>query len=228
MRRKLAEPTAIYWIVDIRPETIAAGWLQGLPFYVGKTMRKPSKRLAEHLLFARRGDAGITYDRIRDCGEHVRFVVMETVPPENNWVLREQYWVVLTGQVIFPLKLTNITIGGQGAPGMVASLATRAKNRAANLGKKLSPETCARMSASRMGRTVSLETRAKISDAQKGNKPSPQTIEAIIKANQGRKHTAQARANMSASHRREQLPETRVKISATHARRREANAHPTA
>jgi hypothetical protein len=64
----MPRPTSIYWLIDVRPETIAAGWLQGLPFYAGKTDREPEKRLREH-----QGDDVLPSPkslRILECGEH--------------------------------------------------------------------------------------------------------------------------------------------------------------
>jgi len=90
-----------------------------------------------------------------------------------------------------------------------ASIETREKIRASKLGKKRSPEFCAKMSiiaTSRTDRHHSKETKAKISASNKGKhqdrlgvKSSAETRNKISKANKGRKLTDEHRANISAS-----------------------------
>ena len=100
--------------------------------------------------------------------------------------------------------------------GAVVTEESRAKMSAALignqhlLGHKHTDETRAKMSASHMGLTVSEETREKTSQRMMGNKywagrkHSEETIEKMREAAKNRpkgyKHTAQARANMGASH----------------------------
>lgn len=78
----------------------------------------------------------------------------------------------------------NVTNGGDGALGRIVSEETRAKQRAAKIGKPLSDEHIAKIRANaekRRGIPISEETKRKIRKANKGKKPSPQTFTALIK-----------------------------------------------
>lgn len=74
--------------------------------------------------------------------------------------------------------LVNMTDGGEGASGLVMSDEAREKigevARRANSGRKQTPESRARKSASLKGRQATAETRAKLSAAQTGKKRSEQ------------------------------------------------------
>lgn len=102
--------------------------------------------------------------------------------------------------------LTNHTAGGEGSLGHETSAETRAKIRAAKVGKKLSPEhkakislggvgrkpsseTVAKLSASKLGSTLSSETRAKISAAHTGKRQRPEAIAKTAAANRGQKRS---------------------------------------
>jgi CelD/BcsL family acetyltransferase involved in cellulose biosynthesis len=67
-------------------------------------------------------------------------------------------------------RLTNATEGGEGAPGVHVSEASRAKMSAARRGRKKSPEHIAAVAAALQGHPVSDETRRKIGAKSKGNK----------------------------------------------------------
>ncbi len=117
------------------------------------------------------------------------------------------------------IVLTNRTNGGSGS-GKAVSEATRLKLRLANLGKKHSPETRAKRSASlkkaiREGRKLagrrpgfkhSLETRAKMGASLAGQPRSPELREKLRAANLGKKHTTETRAKMAAAHLRRTAP----------------------
>jgi hypothetical protein len=105
------------------------------------------------------------------------------------------------------VQLTNRVDGGRGNRGLFVSEATRQKLRAANLGKKHSPETRAKMRATHAknkkkrgrgpGFRHSDETRAKIAIANIGKSPSTEAREKLRRANLGKKHTAETRMKMS-------------------------------
>jgi hypothetical protein len=105
--------------------------------------------------------------------------------------------------------LTNRTNGGEGNRGMFVSEETRQKIRLANLGKKQSPETIAKRSASMTGKGYggrpagfkhSEATLAKMRAARIGRALSAETREKVRLANLGKKHSAETRAKMSAAH----------------------------
>jgi group I intron endonuclease len=66
-------------------------------------------------------------------------------------------------------------------------------------GRKLSPETCAKMSATRKGKKHSPETCAKISAAGKGRILSPESIEKGASARRGARRSPEVRARLSAA-----------------------------
>lgn len=206
-RQKNMKPTSIYWLMDIRPETIAAGWVQGLPFYCGKTIRTPESRLSGHRTDARRSSPGRVGPYVKNCGEQIRIVVLETVPPGDDWIERECHWIARSRQ-LFPDIMTNVSDGGAGAPGNIHTDETRVKIGNALRGRKISPEhwaklcgqkrspeTCARISAAKQGKKC-----PKISAAKRGKKFSPE-------------HCAKLSIAAKARRRKAFSPETRVKMS---------------
>jgi hypothetical protein len=104
-------PTFIYWLIDTRPETIAAGWSAGLPFYCGKTVHAPETRFKGHLHLARKKPARRLSLRLAACGEHVRVQTMEIVPPGDGWMERERRWIKIL-RFGFPGTL-NVNDGGE-------------------------------------------------------------------------------------------------------------------
>lgn len=150
LRQKNTKSTYIYWLMDIRPETIAAGWLQGLPFYCGKTVVSPKERLRRHWNSAPKFPLRRSAKYINDCGKHVRIVVMEVVPPEGKWDERERYWIE-TSRRLFPDIMTNMSDGGDGVPGLIHSAETLRKLSTALRGRKLSQEHCAKIGALHLG-----------------------------------------------------------------------------
>jgi len=239
-RQKNTRPTHIYWLLDIRPETIAAGWVQGLPFYCGKTVQKPEKRLREHRYSASKRQYGKVGSRILECSEHIRITVLETVSPENDWAARERHWIAHSRQM-FPDVMTNVSEGGEGAAGYVPTAQARQRMRLAQQNRKLiSEETRAKMSAAKKGRTgrkrtseelarqsafwkgkpKSKETRAKISIALMGKKQSAETIEKRASKHRGMKRPLGTGSRISAATRGRVVSlETRSKQSAAAIRR---------
>lgn len=86
----------------------------------------------------------------------------------------------------------NLTLGGEGCVGYVASPQTLEKKRRAWLGRKHTPETKAKMSAAQTGRTFSEASRKKLSEACIGKQRrlgvilSQETKDKIGNANRGR------------------------------------------
>lgn len=92
------------------------------------------------------------------------------------------------------IRLTNATDGGEGM--LNPSPETRARMGLAHRGNKYN-----------LGRKLSLEHRAKISAAGVGRKRSAESQERINAANRGRRRSAEARARMSAAHKGKKLSE---------------------
>lgn len=84
------------------------------------------------------------------------------------------------------------------------------------LGHKHTPESCARMSASRTGKKLSSEHVANMSRVRKGKKLSPERIAALVNARLGKPLSAETRAKISQSRLGKKLPpEVCAKMSAS-------------
>jgi group I intron endonuclease len=97
--------------------------------------------------------------------------------------------------------------------GVKKSVYHNAANAASRIGRKASPETRAKMAASRAN--VSDETRSKLRTSMTGRKMPREAVEKMAAKNRGRKHSEEARRNMSASHiGKRHLPEAYEKTAA--------------
>lgn len=177
--------------------------------YVGSAV-KIRQRWAEHRSMLQRGKHHspiLQNSWAKHGAEAFSFEILEIVEDITSLILREQYWIDLYGSAN-PDKGFNLNP-------MAAS----------SLGKKRTPETIAKIQASRKNYVVSDETRAKMSASGKGKKKPPFTpahcaaISAakkgrggwingplddvrkakISKANTGRKASAETIAKMSAA-----------------------------
>lgn len=162
-------PTNIYWLIDVRPETLIE-WPKGRPFYCGKTIFDVDVRFAHHRNALQRYPNRPVSQWLKVCEGHVRVQRMEVVPFGESWVEREQFWI-LTLRTLYPGG-ANITSGGQGTPGNVHTRETRARMSAAKKGRNLSPEHCAKISAVHRGRKRPVETGRRISNALKTSESS--------------------------------------------------------
>lgn len=190
-RQKSIRPTFIYWLVDMRPETIASGYASGYPFYCGKTVKRPVARLWSHFGHARREPLRPVCARLNRCGERfVRMIVVETVPHFGDWNERERHWIRLL-RFSFPDN-ANLSDGGDGSPGLILSAERRASISAFQKGKTTDTETRAKMSAVQKGRKLTDEHREKLKEAWKTRRTRPSE-------HLGRKLTAEHRAKISAS-----------------------------
>jgi hypothetical protein len=234
-------PTSIYWLFDMRPETLVE-WPKGRPFYCGKSIYDPPSRLRDHRASARKYPNRLISIWLNNCTVHVRVQTMEIVPPDGDWRERERFWIH-TIRLLHPGG-ANIANGGEGAPGLIHTPDTRMKIGKASSARKRTPfseEARARMSAAHLGkklgprspehnakfqRRCSDETREKISAALKGKKRSAAHRAKLSATLTGRKlgaYSAEHRAKISAAKKgkpgRPHSEETRVKLSiATRAR----------
>lgn len=197
-------PTLIYWLIDIRPDTLI-NRPNGRPFYCGKTVFPVLTRLKNHRVDMMRHPQRPISSWLKECGENVRVQVMEIVPPSLRWSERERFWIY-TIRLLYPGG-ANISDGGEGAPGYVFPAELRAAMSAFRKGKPHSPQHRAKIGAANRRRVVSLETRLKIAAARRG-KPTttgrvfkPETLEKMRAAKLGTKHTSEQRAKMVASRR---------------------------
>lgn len=218
-RRPNTSPTNIYWLVDVRPDTLAFH-PDGKPFYCGKTIKSPTVRLQGHRTDARRDSVRPIAKRLHECCEHVRIDLIETVPAGENWVERERFWIATLRH--FHPDCVNVQRGGEGTPGLIHSDESRAKMSASRTGKKRGPmsaEHRANLSAAKMGIKLppcTDETRAKLSAAIKGRTFSDEWRAKLSAAARGRTSSDETRAKVSAAGiGRKQSPETIAKREAT-------------
>lgn len=197
-------PTMIYWLVDTRTNT---------PFYCGKTVRTPEKRLWDHRAAAAKRPHGKVSACVVECGEFIRVQTIEIVAVEQDWRARERYWIAAL-RLLNP-DCANVSDGGDGSPGWVPGAEWRAKRSAGRQGKKHSPETRAKIGAAQRGRVKSPEMRAKLSLANSGRKQPPEAVAKTAAANRGLKRTLETRAKLSAARQgRIYSPEARAKMRA--------------
>jgi len=198
--------------------------------YIGKTTRKLSNRLKEHMTEA--FDVSKTTRKLN----WIRSIVAAGMSPQINLVVDViiSEWEETERRFISEYKkaghdLTNSTEGGDGMG--IPTEETRMKISAALKGRTLSPEHCAKLLAYHKGRKMPLqacinmsvakknqtaETRAKISAALTGKKHSLETRAKLSAALSGRKQSPEVIAHRAlANTGKKRTPETCAKISAT-------------
>lgn len=198
-RRPNTKPTSIYWLVDTRPETLT-DWPDGLPFYCGKTVGKIQRRLAGHKRDALRFPGREMGKRLIACANYVEIRCTEIVPIKGDWIERERCGIKFIRDN-FP-ECLNIADGGEGPAGRIPSAKTRALLRAANLGKKATPETRAKLSAALKGRKLPEDVVARM----KLRRSTEESREKTRLTLTGKKHSAERRQNISAGHRGKKYP----------------------
>lgn len=102
------------------------------------------------------------------AGLKPEIVVLEEVDSESALNEAEEFYIGYFKFIGCPL--TNATVGGEGATGVVPSEVTRAKMSAARKGRKFTETHRASIAAALQGHEVSEVTRMKIGVAHKGNR----------------------------------------------------------
>lgn len=179
----------------------------GTPFYVGKggkdggaRSRNASKRSLEFKEVYAKGGCTV---------EIVDEFVLESEAHAHEMELIERY-----GRRNYGGLLVNKTEGGEGNSGWVPSQETRAKIGYASSNR--SPQTLAKMSATKKGKKASAETRAKLSAAHKGKIVSLETRAKLSVINKGKTLSDEHRAKLSiACVGRVNTPDSKVKVSAS-------------
>lgn len=166
----------IYVLIDPRSEEIR---------YVGWTIN-PRQRLSAHVSRARKGGSYKYHwiAQLLDLGLRPTIEIIESgsgdhKDPERRWIA---YYRSIG------CRLTNLTDGGDGAPGYHPTEEIRRKMSIAHTGRKQTPESTAKTAAALRGRKQSVEHIARLSASRKGHIPTAATEAAAI-ANRGRKHS---------------------------------------
>lgn len=131
--------TYIYVLIDPRTEEIR---------YVGKTVN-PYKRFYKHYSEHETNYKSRWIEQLRKLDLKPRMEIIEAVATEN-WQEREIYWIAeLRAQ---GCRLTNVTTGGEGCNGYVASEEARRKISARTKGRKLTDEQRRKLGIASKGR----------------------------------------------------------------------------
>ncbi len=193
--------------------------------YVGKTINS-RQRLRKHLTRRENNHKHSWVKSLRTKGLKPIMAIIEEleVEADEQWQPAEQWWIERLRNA--GCQLTNLNDGGKG--GIRPSEETRARMRAAHLGKAMPTETRAKISNAHKGVAKSVSTRLKFSRRMIGWKPDAATRQkmaenarrlmtpertAILKAASS---TPEARAKMAAALTgKKQSPETKLKRAAS-------------
>ncbi len=147
------------------------------------------------------------------CSVGIRpIVIILEIVPDHQRKDAEQAWILGFRQI--GARLTNLTDGGEGTLGRKLSSETRAKISAALTGLQgqgKSPEHRAKISAALMGRVLSTATREKMSAARKGRVQSAETRAKMSIAQMGNRKGIGNKSRLGQKH----SAETRKKMSAS-------------
>lgn len=153
--------------------------------YVGWT-NNPRQRLHAHISKAR---CNRTYKnhwiaKLLDEGVKPEMRIVETGVSEHKEA--ERRWIKHFRQL--GARLTNLTDGGDGAPGCHPAEETRRKMSIAHTGRKQTPESTAKTVAALKGRKQTPEHIGKLAATRKG-KPIPKATAAAAVVNRGKKQS---------------------------------------
>lgn len=164
----------IYVLIDPRTSDVR---------YVGWSM-DPLKRLDAHIHLSKKMRTYKDHwiQQLLSAGLRPLMQIVES--GIGDYATAERYWIAHYRQN--GCRLTNLTDGGDGAPGYVPPPEVREKMSRAHIGKKQSPESTAKTAAALRGRKQSPEHVAKLAKVRRGRVPVAAT-EAAAVANRGRK-----------------------------------------
>ena len=166
--------------------------------YVGWAF-KPRRRLVEHMCRAKRerSHKAAWLRQLAAAGQIPGMTILES--GTGDWAEAEQRWIKHFRDN--GMKLTNLTDGGEGVVGLLFSQESRAKMRAAKVGRKLTQEHVAKVAAAHRGKKRSPETCAAIATGRRGIKVSAEGRARISASQIGRKHTEAAKVKIAAASR---------------------------
>lgn len=156
--------------------------------YIGSAMNI-RRRWNEHMSRLKRGrhENGKLQHAWLKYGEAAfSFAMLEAVEEKADQLIREQHWIDSTKSVLCGYNISTTALGGSGGArfgaayeniaaanrrrtGTVASLATREKQAAAQIGRKHKPETVVKIGTANRGKIISAQHKAALSKAMAGN-----------------------------------------------------------
>lgn len=195
-------PWYIYALTDPRDDAVR---------YVGWTLR-PKKRLIEHVYQARHKTnnryIGNWLRQLLALGLRPGMRILET--GMGDWQEAEQRWIAHYRAA--GARLTNLSDGGEGTPGVPMSEAAKKKLSDARrgvpyppgripgmLGKTHTPEVKAQIAARNREFRHTDETRRKLSELKKGQRPSDKTLAAASAYRKGRPTSEDVRLKIAAA-----------------------------
>ena len=164
--------------------------------YVGKTVRKLSRRLGNHIANAKGNQHNKHLSNwILNILKENKKPVMELLETcqSNNWQEREQYWISQ-----FP-NLINLTAGGDGCVGFIHDSKAIEKIRQSKIGTKHSVEFKEAMSKRLKGVPLSEEHKSKIGLANKGRKASETARKRLSESHKGITQSEESKRKRSES-----------------------------
>ena len=146
--------------------------------YVGLATKGAAHRWSRHVYESQREKPSLLISRaIAKYGpQNIRLRVLARTRDFEALKRLEQFYIADYGTTDRN-RGYNLTIGGDGTPGRIATQETLQRMRAANLGKTISAEQRAKISAKLTGQKLSPETRAKIGAAHKGRVFSEESLD---------------------------------------------------
>lgn len=133
--------------------------------YVGKTVQTLARRLSYHCFEARRGGKNHRCNWLRKTGGAVTIDLVDEVEGDGC----SEEIALISGLRLLGRPLVNGTSGGEGAPGKLATAATKLKMSLSQRKRLASTEVRRNVSDKLRGRPVSQATRDQISASKKGN-----------------------------------------------------------
>lgn len=181
--------------------------------YIGVTSRKPSERRyfhERHALHGKRAQCRYFHAALRKYGlDAFEWTVLLECPSFEEG-LREEIRLISEIRPEY-----NLTRGGQGVVGRVATLEQRAAISARMKGKKPTPEMIAKASAKNRGRKRTPEQRERMGAARRGKPFSEAHLRNMSIAKTGKKQSRETVAKRTYWIGRTLSPEHRAKISAS-------------
>jgi group I intron endonuclease len=165
--------------------------------YIGITRQKLRSRWMAHVSWAKCGRKGVLADAIREHGEAA--FVMEHLASARTWddLCAVELALICQERTTIWDGGYNVTQGGEGMNGYVATESHRRAISAKLKGVPKSAEQRAKLALARTGTTASPDTKAKMSAAHKGKSQSPEWVQRRMSATAGRKCSAETRAKIS-------------------------------
>ena len=146
--------------------------------------------------------------------DNQRILILKNNLSEEEAFRHETYMIFVFGRKDLKTGiLRNLTSGGDGPSGWIASEETKSKMSLAAKGKQKTEEHKAKIAASRRGKPRSEETKRKIREKLTGRKASPETKLKLKQSHTGKVHSPETREKIrQANTGKRHTDETKQKI----------------